>query len=75
MIYLDDNLEEFIKKHKIEVVTYKCSTCGLDLETTIPVVTSKSYGLVTPKHECENPIEGYTFVPKEKYKYLLDIIV
>lgn len=72
MIYLETDLEEFKKSHRIQEIEVACSTCGLVQKTTIPVVTAKSFGLVTAKHVCENPIEGYTFVAKDKYKHILN---
>lgn len=68
MIYVDCDLFEWTKKHKIQVVKCICPTCGLEQETTVPVVTSKSYGLVTPPHRCNDPREGYTFVGKNQYR-------
>lgn len=65
MIYRDVELEEWCTLHKIEKATYKCQECGKDVHTTIPVETSKSYGLITHACECGNDLRGYVFTPKK----------
>lgn len=74
MIYLECDAEEWAEKHKIEIMECTCPTCGLSQRTTIAVVTKKSYGLVTPSHDCKQPHEGYTFVPKSQYRGTVNLV-
>ena len=64
MIFVDCSQDYWSKKHEISPIKVKCPTCNREFETTMPVMTRNSYGLIAPKHECEKPNRAYTFVPR-----------
>lgn len=75
MIFLDIELNEWIKKHKIIPIEENCKTCHELLKSSLPVVTKHSYGLISPEHSC-NKDRLYTFVPKdEKVRYSLSLML
>lgn len=65
MIFVDCSVEEWTKSKKVYPVDYSCPGCGQSFKTTIPFVTTSSYGLMSPAHDCKNHERGMTFVPRD----------
>jgi hypothetical protein len=63
MIYPDTPLETWLKKHPISVVEGLC-ICGNKVSTTIPILTSKKIGLVSPKCKCGRRESVSTYVSR-----------
>lgn len=52
MIYVDVDLSLWVNKYKLDIETYTCPQCGDEFQTTRPIMTPDSAGLVTPIHGC-----------------------
>ena len=64
MIVIESCPVEWARKHKIKSKTFKCPHCDAALKTSVPYVTKRSYGLMTPQHECDARLRGLSYVPK-----------
>jgi hypothetical protein len=63
MIYPDVTVDEWVKRHPICVVEGLC-VCGKKASTTIPVITNKKIGLVSPRCECGLTESVSTYISK-----------
>ncbi len=52
MIYPNVDLYVWIKKYGLKIKSYNCPKCGDVFETTIPIFTTDSAGIVSPLHKC-----------------------
>lgn len=78
MIYRRDiELKEWCYRHKIQVISGTCSSCGTRLDTTVPMETKEGYGLIGEIDCCDDPRPPYTFVLKDENlsRKLKDIIL
>lgn len=64
MIVVESCPLDWAKKHRIKSKTFKCPLCHELLETSVPYVTKRSFGLMTPKHTCDSRLRGLSYVPK-----------
>lgn len=59
-----ENLDTWIEKYDLEVKKSKCSSCGKELKTTIPIFSKDFRGLKSPDCSCGNTKTPFTLVFK-----------
>jgi len=64
MIYPDNQLQEWIDRHKLMVVNYHCPKCQNDFPTNVPVLLRDSAGLQSRIHECGRDFAKLVLVPR-----------
>jgi hypothetical protein len=52
MIFPDVSVENWCKKHNLEVRQCVCPNCGYRQTIDIPFITKECVGLVAPLHDC-----------------------
>lgn len=66
MIYVDEPVGVFAKKHGIEIREMECLNCKKKFKPSIPFAVSGYRGIQVAEHGCPKRYNGYIVVPTSK---------
>jgi len=60
------DIDEWLIEHDLTIQHRRCSNCGKELSTTIPVTVGDWVGLVSERHECGSEYDLLVVVKENK---------